>query len=630
MADYVRTAAGVIEAVGGADNVRSLVHCATRLRFALKDRDKADAAAVEKVPGVMTTSTNASEFQVVIGSEVSEVFDEVNKLLPESNAAGGSRGPAEDETGKKENIFSRLVAMISAIFSPLIWTLAAVGLLKALVSSSVTFGWLDNTGTTYAMLNALSDGFIYFLPFALAISAAKYFDAQQFTSLAIAGAALYPALADLIDAPGVVFFGVPTTIVGYAYTVVPIIVAVWLQSHLERVLYAKLPAMIRRFFTPMIVLSLLVPFVFLAIGPLATFLTGGVADGINWVFQTVPWLGGAIMGGAWQILTIFGLHSGFTPFFVTEYQEYGFGRLLAPLWAAVLGQTAAAAGVWVRSRNTNRKALAGSATVSGLLAGVTEPAIYGVNLPLRRPFIFGVLGGIVGGAVISGADVAINAAIVLPSALSIPALTGNGSFLFAIVGVLLSMAIAFTLTVLFGVKEPAEEPGQGDDPVHASNAEILSPLDGVIKPLHETPDAAFAEGKLGAGSAIIPSGNAVFSPFDGEVVVVMPSGHAIGLRHPGGAEVLIHLGLDTVKLKGKHFTVAVEKGQQVTAGQMLVEFDREAIEAAGYDLTTPVVVTNSAQYPMAAPLKSGPVKTGERLFTVAAPVTDTEEEEVTA
>lgn len=532
--------------------------------------------------------------------------------------AAGTDGPAE-----KKSLANRFVAMISSIFHPLLWALAGIGLLKALVATSVTFGWLDPETSTGVVLNALSDAFIYFLPVALAVSAAKYFDAQQFTSLAIAGSLVYPAISALNGADGLTFFGVPMTMVGYAYSVIPIIATVWIQSHIERFLYAKLPAILRRFVTPMLVVLILVPFVFLLIGPVSATLTGWVAGGINAVFQNVPWLGGAILGGTWQLLTVFGVHSGFTPFFIADYQEFGYGRLLAPMFGGVLAQTAAFAGVWVRSKRPARKTLAATATASGLLAGVTEPGIYGVSLPLRRPFIFGLIGGAVGGGIISAAGVATNAAIVFPSLLSVPALTGNGDLVFALVGIGTGMALGFGLTVIFGFTDPDEETTpENTAPKGAAapstDTTILSPLSGTAIPLDQVADPVFAGGAMGKGAAIVPSIGAVLAPFDGVVKAVFPTGHAIGLRSDTGAEVLIHIGLNTVKLNGKHFVIRVEQGQSVTAGDVLVEFDQDAIKAEGYDLTTPVIVTNAKQFPSIGSVRSGLVSTGEPLYLAIA------------
>jgi PTS system beta-glucosides-specific IIC component len=610
--DYSKTAAAVLKGVGGEENVQSLVHCATRLRFVIKDNAKVDKAAVKSAPGVIATAEAGGQYQVVIGNEVPEVFAEIGKIsgLTGSSADSGSA----KNTGPKGNLLNRFIAMISAMFTPLVWALAGTGLLKAFLAAAVTFAWIDNTTTTYAILNALSDAFINFLPLALAITAAKYFRAEQFTSLAIAGAFVYPTIVALNGVEGITFFGIPVTMVSYVSSVIPVIIVVWLQSHMEHVLYAKLPAAIRRFLTPMIIVVILVPLTFLVIGPLSNLVSGGLASGINWIFDVVPWLGGAIMGGLWQVFVIFGLHWGVVPLMTAELQSTGLIYILAPVFAAVLAQAAAVAGVWVRAKDSNLKSLAAPATLSGFLAGVTEPAIYGINLPLKRPFIFGVIGGVIGGALISAGGAAANA-FVFPSILAIPALFGTGNVFMLVLGLLIAVIVPFTLTVVLGFKEPA---AQEEAPIANNDVEVLSPLDGTVIPLSEVKDAVFAGGALGKGVAIVPRTGALYAPFDALVVAAFPTGHAIGLQHADGAEALIHIGLDTVKLGGAHFNLKVESGQRVNAGDLLVEFDVAAITAAGYDLTTPVIITNADLYPNIANPASGPIAHGDALFTAGA------------
>jgi PTS system beta-glucosides-specific IIC component len=610
--DYSKTAAAVLKGVGGEENVQSLVHCATRLRFVIKDDAKVNKAAVKSAPGVIATAEAGGQYQVVIGNEVPEVFAEIGKI---SGLTGSSSDAgAAKNTGPKGNLLNRFIAMISAMFTPLVWALAGTGLLKAFLAAAVTFAWIDNTTTTYAILNALSDAFINFLPLALAITAAKYFRAEQFTSLAIAGAFVYPSIVALNGVEGITFFGIPVTMVSYVSSVIPVIIVVWLQSHMEHVLYAKLPAAIRRFLTPMIVVVILVPLTFLVIGPLSNLVSGGLAGGINWIFDVVPWLGGAIMGGLWQVFVIFGLHWGVVPLMTAELQSTGLIYILAPVFAAVLAQAAAVAGVWVRAKDSNLKSLAAPATLSGFLAGVTEPAIYGINLPLKRPFIFGVIGGVIGGALISAGGAAANA-FVFPSILAIPALFGTGNVFMLVLGLLIAVIVPFTLTVVLGFKEPAAE---GDAASASNDLEVLSPLDGTVIPLSEVKDAVFAGGALGKGVAIVPRTGALYAPFDALVVAAFPTGHAVGLQHADGAEALIHIGLDTVKLGGQHFSLKVESGQRVNVGDLLVEFDVAAITAAGYDLTTPVIITNGDLYPTIANPASGPVAHGDALFTAGA------------
>jgi PTS system beta-glucosides-specific IIC component len=608
--DYSKTAAAVLKGVGGEENVQSLVHCATRLRFVVKDDSKIDKQAVKNAPGVITTAEAGGQYQVVIGNEVPEVFAEIGKI---SGLGGDSATPTRRaDDAPKASVFSRFIAMISAIFTPLLWALAGTGLLKAFLAAAVTFAWIDPATTTYTILNALSDAFINFLPLALAISAAKHFGSNQYTSLAMAGALVYPSIVALNGAPDITFFGIPVTMVSYVSSVIPIIIIVWLQSHAERFLYAKLHSSIRRFVTPMLVVLALVPLTFLVIGPVSNLISTLLADGIGWIFQVVPWLGGALMGGLWQVFVIFGLHWGFIPLFALELQNTGFIYILAPVFAAVLAQAAAVAGVWVRTKNSDLKSLAAPATLSGFLAGVTEPAIYGINLPLKRPFAFGIVGGVVGGALISAGGAASNS-FVLASGLSLPSLFGTGNIVMVVLGLVASVVIPFLLTVIVGftdqVKESVVAAASGNDLV------VLSPLDGTAVALGSVPDTAFASGALGNGLAITPRSGVLYAPFDALVVAAFPTGHAIGLQHADGAEVLIHIGTDTVKLAGKHFTLKVESGQKVQAGDILVEFDIAAIAAEGYDLTTPVIVTNGDLYPSIVGLANGPVAHGDALFT---------------
>lgn len=613
MADYAKTAAGVLKGVGGEANVKELSHCATRLRFVLKDAQKADRAAVGSVPGVITTAEAGGQLQVVIGNEVPEVYAEIGKI----SGLTASTSKATGSTEAKGSLFNRFVALISGIFSPVLWALAGTGLLKALVAMSVTFGWLDNESSTYAVLNGLSDGFFYFLPIALAVTAAKYFDAQQFTSIAIAGALVHPGISALSGQEGLNFFGIPLTMVSYGSSVIPIIIAVWLQSHMERFLYARLHATIRRFATPMIVVFVLVPLIFLAIGPISHYVSAALAGAVGWMFETVPWLGGAVMGGLWQVFVMFGLHWGFVPLMLLELQNTGFVVLYAPLFASVLAQAAAVAGVLVRTRNKRLKSLAAPATLSGFLAGVTEPGIYGVTLPLKRPFIYGLIGGALGGAIISMGGVAGNA-IPLPSLLSLPALFSRGSIVMVFIGIGVAMLVAFLLTLILGFKDPVEEETAAPTSTDVSDVQVLSPIQGTAIPLAQVADPAFSGGALGIGVAVVPSAGVVAAPVDGEIVAMFPTGHAIGLRSTTGAELLIHIGLDTVKLAGKHFTTKATQDQHVKAGDVLVEFDQDAIAAEGYDLTSPVIITNHTDYETLGGVAGGPVKIGDPLYLAVA------------
>jgi PTS system beta-glucosides-specific IIC component len=609
--DYRTLAGDILRKVGGEANVASLSHCATRLRFKLKDAARADKAAVEKLPGVITVMEAGGQFQVVIGNNVPIVFAEIGQI---SKLTGDTAGGDE---GEKGNLLNRFIALVSAIFSPMLWPLAGAGLLKAILAMATTFNWMDATSTTYAILNAAGDGLFTFLPIFLAVNAAKRFRTNQFTSMAIAAALCYPAIVALASATDpVTFFGIPVAMVTYTSSVIPIIIAVWLQSHLEKFLNRVLPSWLRNFTTPLLVLAIMVPLTLLTVGPVTSYAASAVSHGVAWLFTTVPWLAGAIMGGFWQVFVIFGLHWGFIPFMVNDYSTIGYSLMAGPLPAAVLAQAAAALAVLFRTRNTALKELAGPSALSGFVAGITEPAIYGVNLRLKKPFYYGVAGGVVGGA-IAAAGGSASSAFVFPSLLGLSAYMQVGSFTLQLIGTGVAIAIAFVLTMVLGFEDIEEEkPAEELIPAAPGANELAAPVSGAIVPLAEVKDKVFASGALGNGIGIVPSNGKVYAPFAGTVVTAFPTGHAFGIKSPDGVEVLIHIGIDTVQLDGKGFVPAVGQGQTVEAGDLLCTVDLDAISAAGYDPTTIVVVTNSAQFAAVLPAEGHQVAHGDTAIVI--------------
>ncbi len=605
MADYSKLAKDIVSGVGGEANISSLVHCATRLRFVLKDDAVAKTETIKNLDGVVTVAKAGGQYQVVIGNEVGEVFEQIGKVAP-----GAVGGLSHDDEAPKGSLFNRFIQMISAIFTPFLWALAATGLLKAFVIAAVTFGWLDAASTTYTILYAIGDSFMNFLPMALAFTAARYFKASEFVSFALAATLVYPSIVALNETTDpVTFFGIPVVMMSYVSSVLPILVAVWVQGHFERWINTWMPKVLKNFVTPMVVLLILVPAILIVIGPIATTLGNWLGTGISFLWDAAPWLGGAIMGGLWQVFVIFGLHWGLVPVFVQQLSQFQEVAITAPIYAAVLAQAAATLGVFFRAKNEKRKQLAAPAALSGFLAGVTEPAIYGINLPLKRPFIFGVIGGAIGGAIasIGGASAS---AIALPSFLSIPQMIGRGGEVIFFIGTGIGMVISFLLTITLGFKEDDLE----------AKVEVVSPFDGTAVPLSQVNDPAFSSGSLGEGLAVIPSDGIVQSPVDGEIAAVFPTGHAIGLRTSDGLEILIHVGINTVQLGGEHFTNRVEKGQKVVKGDVLAEFDRDAILAAGFDLTSPVIVTNRSDFPTIDGVAVGAVSVGGVLFTASKAV----------
>ncbi|MDN4472742.1 beta-glucoside-specific PTS transporter subunit IIABC [Demequina zhanjiangensis] len=590
---YDSTASAVISAIGGAENVKSVTHCATRLRFQLNDRDKADKAKVESTKGVITVVESGGQFQVVIGNDVAKVYESIVERENVTASEGGGGGGG---------IMARLIDLVTSIFTPFLWILAGTGLLKALLATAVAI-WPSFAATsTYAIWFAAGDAAFQFLPAFLAITAAKKFKANQWVALAIAGALIYSQTVAVIEGQTLYafaggggsldFLGIPVTMPAYLSAVIPVILAVYVQAKLEVLLDKVLPSAIRNFVSPLVVIALIVPATFIVIGPVSDWLGTGLSNGVNWFWGLSPAIGGAIMGGLWQVFVIFGLHWGFVPVIVQDLSTQGYSLLTGPLFAAVLAQGAATAAVLIKTRNKDLKGVAGPAAISGILAGITEPAIYGVTLRLKKPFIYGVIGGAIGGAIAAAGGSAAEG-FVLPGLITLTATVNIGSFAMQLIGTGLAMVIAFTLTLVLGFKDIPSDVEAVGEVVDAGDVEVGAPVAGTVIPLAEVNDKVFSSGALGHGAGVLPTSGTVVSPVAGEVVSAMP--HAYGIRTPGGLEVLVHIGIDTVKLDGKHFEPKAIQGSTVARGDALAEVDFEALKADGFDTTTLVIITNAGE-----------------------------------
>lgn len=600
--DYGKTAPAVLEGVGGESNVESLGHCATRLRFVLRDASKADRAAVESAPGVITVVESGGQFQVVIGNDVAKAYAAITGI----SSLGGDKARSKDAvasdsagSAQRGNPLTQLVDVISSIFTPFLWTLAGAGLLKATIVLVTKLGLVAETSQEFTVLNAAGDGVFFFLPVLLAVTAAKRFGSNQWTSMAIAGSLVYPAIGALNEAGDPVsFFGIPMVMVAYASSVIPVILAVYVQSFVERGLDKALPSSIRNFITPMLTILLMVPLTLLTIGPASDWAGQGASSLIGWLFGLSPAIAGAVLGGTWQIMVVFGIHWGLVPMMANDLAVQGHSLLYGPLVAASAAQGAAVLAVMLRTRSKSLKKLAGPAAVSSFLAGITEPAVYGVNLRLKKPFVYACIAGAVGGGIASAGGSA-STAYIMPGLLSLSAYLEVGSFALQLIGVGVAVVLAFGLTMALGFKDIAEDPAQEGDMGEAAAAsrpgeafEVTAPVEGTVVALADVPDPVFSAGTLGDGAAVVPSSGEVHAPIDGTVVSVLP--HAFGLRSPEGVEVLVHIGIDTVRLGGEHFTTAVRQGDQVRLGDPLGEVDLAAVEAAGYDTTTMVIVLDAA------------------------------------
>ena len=637
--DYAALAADLLTRVGGAGNVRALSHCATRLRFALKDESKAATDAIKNTGGVVTVVQSGGQYQVVIGNDVPEVYAELMKLLPDL------ADDSDDDPASGRNLLDAFIALISGIFSPMLWTLAGTGLFKAFTAVFASFGWLSQTSDTYTVLYAASDAFMNFLPLVLAVTAARHFKANQFTSMAIAGALVYPSVVAMNDGAPHTFFGIPLVVMSYTSSVLPIIVAVWVQSYIERACMRLVPSSFRNFMTPWITVLIMVPLTLLTIGPATTLIADGIASSVQWLLATVPLIGGIVIGGFWQVFVMFGLHWGLVPIMTQEITTNGYSLIYGPIEAAVLAQAAATAAVMLRTRDKRTRELAGPASLSGFLAGVTEPAIYGVNLPRKLPFYFGIVGGAIGGALGALAGGRVGQAGIFPSLIGLPAyLLDTPNVALWLIGVILAVVISFTLTFFFGVRdedttgsagpaddvegaqtaggadnqtqttgpEPATAPDgdEGDGktagrPGAPADISVVSPIAGRVIDLQEVPDPVFSSGVMGEGAGIVPADGTVVAPITGDVVVATDTGHAFGIKSDDDVEILVHVGIDTVTMKGDGFTAAVVKGQRVQAGDVLVHVDLERIKAAGYSPITVLLVTNAASYTAVTSTRTG-------------------------
>jgi PTS system beta-glucosides-specific IIC component len=391
---------------------------------------------------------------------------------------------------------------------------------------------------------------------------------------------------------------------------------VWLQSYLERFLNAVLPSWLRNFTTPLLVLAIMVPLTLLTVGPVTSYAAKAISSGIVWLFAAAPWLAGALMGGLWQVFVLFGLHWGFVPFMVNDYTTLGYSIMTGPLPAAVLAQAAAALGVMIKTRNADLKKLAGPSALSGFVAGITEPAIYGVNLRLKKPFYYGIAGGAIGGAIAAIGGSASNA-FVFPSLLGLTAYMQVGSFTMQLIGVGVAVLIALTATLVLGFDDlPAAEAEPELIPPAPGALEVAAPVSGETVPLAQVKDKVFASGALGKGIGIVPSAGTVYAPFGGTVVSAFPTGHAFGIKSADGVEALIHIGIDTVQLNGKGFTPAVAQGQVVEAGDLLATVDLDAVTAAGYDPTTVMVITNTAQFAGVLPAEGHSLVHGDTAIVI--------------
>jgi beta-glucoside PTS system EIICBA component len=595
--DYNKLAVDILNELGGKENIINASRCATRLRLVTKTTPEQAKEKIAKLPGVITVVEKGGQIQVVIGTHVDKVYNAFIQLVDINNQAVNN-----NET----NILNRIIATMSAVFAPFVYILAASGILQGiLILLKLAFEGIESTGT-FRVFDFISWAPFTFLPIFIAITASQHFRCNLYIAVACCAALLSPTWAEfaklISDGQEIDLFGIALSKTTYASTVLPPLFLVWLLSYLERFLEPRLHSIIKPVLLPLFSLVIMVPLTLLIVGPLTANGAQYIADGYNWFVNLAPSFAGGIIGAVWQVFVIFGVHWGITPVIVENFKQYGQDSFQAFQTIAVIGQVGAAFGFYLKTKTQEMKGISLSAFITGLF-GITEPAIYGVNLRFKKPFIYGCISAACGGIVAGFCSPHYFAYAGLPGPLTIVnAISPNGpnSFIGVAMGSFIALVGPVILIQIFGTGETKQDEPviENDTPkVLLDELDITSPMTGHALPLSEVPDPAFSQKLMGEGIAIEPTDNHVYAPFDAEVTAVFDnSKHAIGLTLDNGVELLIHVGIDTVNLTNNEFAYHVELHQKVKKGDLLISFNPEAIKQAGYPLITPIIIVNTDQY----------------------------------
>lgn len=634
--DYTELAQDIVAHVGGKDNIIKLVHCVTRLRFTLKDESKADDDYLKQRDGIVTVVKAGGQYQVVIGNHVPDVYDTVLKVAGIQGEGGIDVNEGDVPQG---NLFDQFIALVSGLFQPMLGALSAAGMIKGLVAILAAVGVKETSGL-YVILNAAGDGFFQFLPVILALTAAKRFKMEQFTALALSFALVYPNIAASFANGNVDFLGLPVIFPSSSYlqTVLPIILTVWVGSKIEKFFKKIIPDVVKVFVVPFFVILITVPLAYLAIGPVMNWASNLIGVIFTNIYGFSPIVFGILLGALWQVLVMFGLHWGLVPIAILDFSTKGWSTLLVASTAICFAQAGALLNIFLRTKEDKVKQLTIPAFISALF-GVTEPAIYGITLPMRTPFIMTCVAGAIQGAFLGffnttaytmgGMGLFAIPSYFTPKHVPAGANTDVNNVWYFLIAILMSFVLGFVLTQLTKIPYlyggPDVKPVSGDksaEPVaelkELKQEIIASPMIGQVVKLENVPDEVFASGAMGKGIAIDPADGTVVAPAAGEITLVFPTGHAIGMRTENGAEILIHVGMDTVSLAGKGFNTFVQVGDKVDAGQKLLEFDLATIREANLPVISPVIVTNSTEFEDVLTTQDARVNIGDYLLTTLA------------
>ena len=620
--DWKETAKLITERVGGKSNIRGATYCTTRLRLTLADESLANDDAVSEVPGVISVVHASGQYQIIIGNRVPRVFQAMQELGILDQAA------APEPEKKKKRIPAAMMDALLGSMTPVIPAVIGCAMMKVLLVLLPMLGVLTSESMTYQVLTVIGDGSFYFLPILVAASAARYFKANLFLSITIAGILIHPTLQTLFSSGDPVsLFGIPVTAANYPYSILPAIIMAWVLSKVEKAVDRITPAITKTFLDPMLIVLICAPIALWIVGPAGAIAGDALSGALVWIQENLGWLAVGIIGGIYPVLVLFGMHHVLTPIAIASPSSLGFETIvMVAQLGANLAQGGASMAVALRSKNKNMRQTAAAAGFSALVAGITEPAMYGVTLRLKRPFIAVLIASFTSGC-FAGLMQLKSFSTACPGLVTtIQYIEADRpiSILYIALTCVIAIAVSFVLTLILGFRDPESASAETAPTAAAPAAQPLTterrlvdcPMDGKLIPLGEVADETFASGVLGAGVALEPTDGTVYAPFDGTVETLLDSHHAIGLRSTDGVELLVHIGRDTVALNGQHFTAFVKVGDTVKKGQRLLACDLDAVRAAGYDITTPVIVTNTDEFLDIVPVQQPAVKHGDRLLTI--------------
>lgn len=600
--DYVNDSKKLAKALGGKDNIKRVFHCMTRLRFYVKDKNRINENEIKSLPEVSGINWHKDQLQVIVGNDVKDMYKGLISIgVPSDNA------PSKQDYSK--GIVSKVIDSITGSMTPMIPALTAAGMMKVILTLMTTFNLVESTSSTYQVINFVGDVAFYFMPFLIAANAAKIFGVNQSLALIIAGVFLHPNFVQMVSGESAItFFGLTVTKVSYAYSVIPVILMVWIMSYIENFVDKITPRMFKLILSPTLVILISAPIALIAIGPLGGIIGNGLAIAINFLSDKLGFVIVGILAATFPFIVMTGMHHALTPIGLNSIATGGTDKLIfISQVCSNISQAGACLAVAVKSKDQDMKQLASTSGISALM-GITEPALYGVTLKLKRPVVAAAIAAGIGG--IFGGILQVSLYIAQNSIMAIPAFIGDAgmsNLLYGLSMIAISFLGSFILTMVIGFEDAnTEEVDTSNEIVEVNTLvkeksalekiDIHSPIKGVFEKLSNVPDKVFSEKIMGDGIAIIPQDGKVYAPADGTVVCIVESKHGIVFKTDTGVEMLIHIGLDTVKLNGKHFKSHIQNETKVKLGDLLLEFDIEALKEEGYNLVTPVVVTNSNDY----------------------------------